>query len=128
MLTRSRSKLLDFGLARMWQPLAAADDLTVAARTLEFRPRGILLGTIQYMAPELFEGKEADPRSDIFAFGCLLYEMVTGRHAFTGVNSREVISSIVRSPASPATTMGEEVPPALGRVLEQCLAKDPEGR
>jgi len=80
------------------------------------------------MAPELFEGKEADPRSDIFAFGCLLYEMVTGRHAFTGVNSREVISAIVRSPTSPATAIGGEVPATLSRVLEQCLAKDPEER
>jgi Tol biopolymer transport system component len=128
MLTRTGSKLLDFGLARMWQPPAAADDVTVAGHTLEFRTRGILLGTLQYMAPELFEGKEADPRSDIFAFGCLLYEMVTGDHAFTGVNSREVISAIVRSPTSPATSIDAAVPATLSRVLEQCLARDPEER
>ena len=128
MLTRDGAKLLDFGIARLWQPTQPAADVTVEGRTTALHTQALLLGTLQYMAPEQFEGKEADPRSDIFAFGCLLYEMVTGRPAFAGANSLEVVAAIAGAGPVSATTIDERLPAALDRTLQQCLAKDAEER
>src|SRR5262249_60080970 len=96
MLTKSGVKLLDFGLAKAVEPAAKPSGMT-ALPTVASSPltqEGTILGTFQYMAPEQLEGKEADARSDIFAFGAVLYEMVTGRKAFTGTSQASLISSI----------------------------------
>ncbi|MGZ4733447.1 MAG: protein kinase domain-containing protein, partial [Terriglobales bacterium] len=128
MLTRAGAKLLDFGIARLWRPPQLAADVTVQGRTTVLHTQALFLGTLQYMAPEQFEGKEPDPRSDIFAFGCLLYEMVTGRPAFAGANSLEVVAAIAGVGPAPPTTIDEKLPAALDHTLQQCLAKDPEER
>jgi Tol biopolymer transport system component len=89
---------------------------------------GTILGTFQYMAPEQLEGKEADTRTDIFAFGAVLYEMVAGRKAFSGGSQASLISSIMTSDPPSIGTLQPTSPPALDRVIRTCLAKDPEDR
>src|SRR5206468_2132009 len=86
---------------------------------------GTILGTFQYMAPEQLEGKEADERTDIFAFGVLLYEMVTGRKAFEGESQASLIAAIMGKDPPPMAPLS---PPALERVVRTCLAKDPDDR
>ena len=128
MLTRSGAKLLDFGLARFAAP--AATDGTHAGAT-EQRPittEGTMLGTFQYMAPEQIEGREADARSDIFAFGAVLYEMLTGRRAFDGRSRASVVAAVLGQEPQPISAIQPLVPPALDRVIRTCLAKDPEDR
>src|SRR5579864_155414 len=115
---RERVKLLDFGLAKFQSPLTNETETVTAALTGE----GTILGTLHYMAPEQLEGKDADERSDIFAFGCVLYELITGKRPFEG-----------RSPASLIAAILEKAPQRLkpdrlNRVIEICLAKDPEDR
>ena len=106
MLTKSGVKLLDFGLAKAMAPAAAAGSLTALPTQQGLTQEGTILGTFQYMAPEQLEGKEADGRTDIFAFGAVLYEMVTGRKAFSGASQASLISAIMtarsgaRSPRS----------------------------
>src|SRR5262249_6029307 len=134
MLTKSGVKLLDFGLAK---PLAAAGAKTasgvsvMATEAQVSQPpaeRGTMLGTFQYMSPEQLEGGEADARSDIFAFGAVLYEMATGRKAFTGKSQASLIGSILRDDPGPISEVSPMVAPALNRVIRTCLAKDPEHR
>jgi len=134
MLTKSGVKLLDFGLAK---PLATAGARPVSGVSVmateaqvsqPLTERGTILGTFQYMAPEQLEGGEADSRSDIFAFGAVLYEMATGRKAFTGKSQASLISSIMREDPAPISSIAPMVPPALNRVVRTCLAKDPEDR
>jgi hypothetical protein len=131
MLTASGVKLLDFGLARR----AAADPLGPTISTLSVDQRkltaeGTILGTFQYMAPEQLEGKEADARTDIFAYGTLLYEMATGRKAFEGSSQASLIASILteQPPAISSSRVSEELPVALDHVVERCLAKNPDDR
>ena len=144
MLTKSGAKLMDFGLSRVSAVGgAAAGSLTMAAISQSptvahaLTAEGSLLGTFQYMAPEQLEGKEADVRSDIWAFGCVLYEMATGRRAFEGRSQASLIAAILErepapvgeapSGASGASTIGG--PPAgIDRLIRNCLAKDPEER
>ena len=90
--------------------------------------RGTILGTFQYMSPEQLEGKEADARSDIFAFGCVLYEMLTGQKAFTGKSQASLIGSIMNTEPPPISSIQPMIPPALDRVVKGCLAKEPEHR
>jgi eukaryotic-like serine/threonine-protein kinase len=118
LVTRQGVKLLDFGLAKI-QPAVAIDDLTMAGAATA---HGMLLGTIHYMSPEQLEGKEADERSDLFSFGCVLYELVTGRRPFEGSSPAALIAAILRSRPEPLD------PPALNRVVETCLTRDPEER
>ncbi len=129
MLTKSGPKLLDFGLAKLH---AASHGLVTPAfrETISAPLTGhdTLLGTLQYMAPEQFEGHEADARSDIFAFGCLLYEMVSGRKAFQGSSQASVIGSILHEEPAPLGSLQPLTPVALDRVVRGCLVKDPEGR
>jgi Tol biopolymer transport system component len=130
MLTRAGAKLLDFGLARMDPVAAAANEATIAAPTGQraITTAGTVLGTFQYMAPEQLEGGTADARTDIFAFGAVLYEMVTGRRAFDGKSQASLIASIISSTPPPVSTVQPLTPPALDRVIAQCLAKDPDER
>ena len=126
MITKSGAKLLDFGLAKGGAPpTSAAFDAT------EHKPltaEGTILGTFQYMAPEQLEGEQADARTDIFAFGAVLYEMATGKRAFEGKSKASLIASIMTAQPSPITAMQPMAPPAFDRVVRTCLAKEPDQR
>jgi serine/threonine protein kinase len=112
-------KLLDFGLAKQRVRELGPDDVTGAALTKE----GNITGTLQYMSPEQLNGKEADARSDIFAFGCVLYEMLSGKKAFSGSTTASVIAAIMEREPEPLETA-----PPLDRVIRKCLMKDPDER
>jgi eukaryotic-like serine/threonine-protein kinase len=127
MLTKSGVTLLDFGLAKAMAP-SAVGPLTEMPTRAELTQEGTILGTFQYMAPEQLEGREADARTDIFAFGCVLYEMATGRKAFSGASQASLISSIMTSEPSPISTLVPPAPPLFDRVVRRCLAKNPEER
>ena len=90
--------------------------------------RGAILGTFQYMSPEQLEGREADVRSDIFALGCVLYEMLTGQKAFTGKSQASLIGSIMHAEPPPISSVQPMIPPSLDRIVKGCLAKEPERR
>ncbi len=129
MLTASGAKLLDFGLAKAAVPLAPGATLTAAATpTTPVTQQGTIVGTFQYMSPEQVEGKEVDARSDIFSFGAVLYEMVTGRRAFQGKSQLSVASAVLEKDPEPISTLKPMTPPALDRAIRRCLAKDPEDR
>jgi Tol biopolymer transport system component len=134
-LTKSGAKLLDFGLAKIAAgPIVgtALDGLTSlpteAVGGAPLTTEGTLLGTFQYMAPEQLEGKEADARTDIFAFGAVLYEMATGRPAFAGKSRASLISAIMSSSPAPIASVQPLTPPALERVVRTCMAKEPDDR
>jgi eukaryotic-like serine/threonine-protein kinase len=126
-LTRAGAKLLDFGLAKLAGPAAAslASRPTNAASLTEI---GSILGTLQYMSPEQVEGQEADARSDIFAFGAMLHEMVSGVKAFEGKSQASLIAAILEREPTPLPQLRPDTPPALARVVRTCLAKDPAAR
>jgi eukaryotic-like serine/threonine-protein kinase len=128
MLTRSGVKLLDFGLAKSETPQAQAGTLTALPTRADLTQQGTILGTVPYMAPEQLEGKEADPRTDIFALGAVLYEMATGRRAFAGTSQASLISAIMKEHPAPMTQAQPTTPPALDHVVRTCLAKDPDER
>ena len=126
-LNRGMAKLLDFGLA-MWMPqqdsiLGRAQDVT-ARLTAE----GTILGTVPYMAPEQLEGKSADARTDIFALGAILYEMVTGVRAFSAASNASLIVSIMREDPPPISQVRKIAPAGLERIIRTCLAKNPDDR
>lgn len=129
MLTRDGAKLLDFGLAKPLQESGAATVLTMApTATSPLTAAGSVIGTFQYMAPEVLEGGEADSRSDIFAFGALLHEMVTGQRAFDGKTQASVVASILKEEPRPLSATSPSTPAALDRLVRRCLAKDPDQR
>jgi Tol biopolymer transport system component len=130
MLTRGGVKLLDFGLARDFSATPNSDGSFTALPTAtpNITQDGAILGTVQYMAPEQLEGKGADARTDIFALGSVLYEMATGKKAFTGASQASLISSIMKEEPAPLSTISPMSPPALDRVVRTCLAKDPDDR
>jgi eukaryotic-like serine/threonine-protein kinase len=129
MLTKSGVKLLDFGLAKAMAPASDAVALSsLPTREKELTAEGTILGTVQYMAPEQLEGKQADARTDIFALGAVLYEMATGKKAFSGATQASLISTILRDDPQPVSQVQPMSPPALDRVVKTCLAKDPEER
>src|SRR5215468_4668507 len=121
LVTKNGVKLLDFGLAKAERAKAtsASDETVTQAITQE----GAILGTLQYMAPEQLQGKTADARSDLFSFGCVLYEMLTGKRAFEGASAPSVIAAVLEREPAPL-----EVAPPLARVMTRCLAKDPDQR
>jgi Tol biopolymer transport system component/predicted Ser/Thr protein kinase len=129
MLTKTGAKLLDFGLAKATLPLASGGTLTaMATRTTPVTQQGMIVGTFQYMSPEQVEGKEVDARSDLFSFGSVLYEMLTGRAAFQGRSQLSVASAILEKDPEPINALQPMTPPALDRTVRKCLAKDPEDR
>ncbi|HEY3124356.1 MAG TPA: WD40 repeat domain-containing serine/threonine protein kinase, partial [Thermoanaerobaculia bacterium] len=128
MLTNSGVKLLDFGLAKAVAPESSRGSLTALPTQANLTQEGTILGTFQYMAPEQLEGKEADARTDIFALGAVLYEMATGRKAFSGATQASLISAILRDDPEPISQIQPMSPPLLSRVVKTCLAKDPEDR
>ncbi len=136
MLTRSGAKLMDFGLARatgMAGP-AGASGATVAALTQSptvaqpLTAEGTIVGTFQYMSPEQLEGREADARSDLWALGCVLYEMATGTRAFEGRSQASLITAIMGSEPRAVSEIAPLMPQGLDRIVRACLAKDPDER
>ncbi len=129
MLTKSGAKLLDFGLAKITPAVVGASGLSMAPTGLTpVTMQGTILGTLQYMAPEQIEGQEADARTDIFAFGSVLYEMLTGKKAFEGKTQASLIAAIIGTVPPPVSTRQPVVPREVDRVVKRCLAKDPDDR
>jgi predicted transcriptional regulator YheO len=129
MLTRSGAKLLDFGLAkqRRAEPLVTGTTST-PTKDVRATAQGTLLGTVPYMAPEQLEGKDADARSDIWALGCVIYEMAAGRRTFEGTSQASLIGAIMNSEPAPLSAVQPLAPVALDRLVRTCLAKDPDER
>jgi len=129
MLTRSGAKLMDFGLARASLPDASPGDLTSAmTMSRSLTAQGVLVGTFLYMSPEQLEGKEADARSDLWALGCVMYEMATGKRAFDGQSQASLIGAIMHAEPVSVASAAPLASPGLDRVVKSCLAKDPEER
>ncbi len=124
MLTKSGAKLLDFGLAK----LATASPPAAGKVTLGLTSPGTILGTFQYMSPEQLEAKAVDSRTDIFAFGTLLYEMLTGRKTFEADSQASLIAAIMSSEPPRVSSLQPLTPPALDQIVRTCLAKDPDRR
>jgi eukaryotic-like serine/threonine-protein kinase len=143
-LTKAGAKLLDFGLAK---PHIAAIGAIAGASSGKLTPstptmsvaalaspaggltqQGTIVGTFQYMAPECLQGQEADARSDLFSFGCVLYEMVTGRRAFEGKSQLSVLTAILEKDPEPVSTVQPGTPVALEHAIQTCLEKNPEER
>ena len=130
MLTAGGAKLLDFGLAKAIETRSGTGALTsMPTRTLAtLTTEGTIVGTVAYMAPEQLEGKEADARTDIFAFGGLLYEMLTSRRAFGGDSQASLITSIMSADPAPVSAIQPMASPTLERAIRKCLSKSPEQR
>ena len=139
MLTRNGAKLMDFGLAKAAAAgtgstpsnmplLSAAQTLSEASPLSPLTTAGAVIGTIQYMAPEQIEGKEADARSDVFAFGAVLYEMLTGKRPFEGKSQISLASAILEKEPEPISALQPLAPPAFGHIVSACLAKNPDDR
>jgi serine/threonine protein kinase/Tol biopolymer transport system component len=129
MLTKNGAKLMDFGLAKQSGPAPLADALTeMTVPQAKLTSDGMIVGTFQYMAPEQLEGKEVDARTDIFALGELLYEMITGKPAFSGKSRASLIAAILTTEPPPITQLQPIAPPALEHVVKKCLTKDPDER
>jgi Tol biopolymer transport system component/predicted Ser/Thr protein kinase len=129
MLTKSGTKLLDFGLAKLEQdnnPATPFSELATiqGGNTAE----GTILGTLQYMAPEQVEARPVDARTDIFAFGAVVYEMATGKKAFEGRSQASLIAKILETDPPPISSLQPVTPPALDRLVKKCMAKEPEKR
>ena len=140
MLTKAGAKLMDFGLAKPKLSIGSqaigsftpsTPTMNLAALTSAASPltqKGSIVGTFQYMAPEVLQGAEADGRSDLFSFGCVLYEMITGRRAFEGKSQLSVFSAILEKDPEPIGASQPLAPPMLDLVVRACLAKDPAER
>jgi serine/threonine protein kinase len=131
MLTKSGAKLLDFGLAKLREAGSGEEAGIESALPTQAQPlteEGKIVGTYPYMAPEQLEGEKADSRTDIFAFGAVLYEMVTGKRAFEGKSRASLIAAIMSSDPRPISELQPMTPPLLDRVVKRCLAKDPDER
>ena len=126
MLTRDSVKLLDFGLAK----LKERDEqvLTDPTRSAQLTDVGTVMGTVPYMAPEQIEGREVDARTDIFAFGVVVYEMVCGRRPFAGDSRASLMAAIVAAEPPSLSSLQPQAPAALERLILRCLAKDPDDR
>jgi Tol biopolymer transport system component/tRNA A-37 threonylcarbamoyl transferase component Bud32 len=128
MVTKAGVKLLDFGLATERRPAVTPGTTDQVTRTTTVISGSAVTGTLQYLAPEQIEGHPADERTDLFACGAVIYEVVTGRKAFTGQTPASVIAAILRENPAPIATIRRDAPPGLDRVVGACLAKDPDDR
>ncbi|MFZ1916079.1 MAG: protein kinase [Terriglobales bacterium] len=121
-----RAKILDFGLAKLTLPATQTE--SGDAPTIQATEPGLVMGTVGYMSPEQVKGKPADARSDIFAFGAILYEMISGKRAFHGDSTAETMSSILKDDPPELTETNRNVSPALERIVRHCLEKNPAER
>ncbi len=124
-------KILDFGLAKLTEGVPGAEDGRTMTLGQDEKPRteeGYVVGTAAYMSPEQAEGKKVDARSDIFSFGAVLYEMLTGRKAFGRESGMKTMAAVLNEEPKPSSAINESVPPELERVLARCLRKDPQRR
>lgn len=137
MITRDgHAKILDFGLAKLIEPqqssIPTSDAVSEAATAIlqQHSTPGVVLGTVGYMSPEQAQGRtnEIDDRSDIFSFGCILYEAVTGHKAFEGKDPIDTLNKIIREPVRPVSEFRPDAPNHLQRIVRRCLAKDPDER
>jgi eukaryotic-like serine/threonine-protein kinase len=127
-LTGSGAKLLDFGLAKLKTPDSIEPSTELSTEDASLTREGSILGTLQYMAPEQLEGKEADERTDIFAFGTILYEMITGQKAFSGKSRASLIAAILTSEPAPISRVDPLPYEPLNHLIQRCMAKKPEDR
>ena len=123
----STAKLLDFGLAKTCQPVMAGCAVPDSPPT-ELTKSGAIVGTVRYMAPEQVEGRAVDARTDIFAFGAVLYEVLSGQRAFDGDTDADLGAAILQEEPTPLSTIQPLVPANLARIVSTCLAKDPDDR
>ena len=121
-----RVKILDFGLAKLFDPSEASDD--VKTRAAPLTEVGTVVGTAAYMSPEQAEGRKVDARSDIFSFGSVLYEMVTGQRPFVGESRLSVLAKILNEDPLPPSRISASVSPELDKIVLRCLRKDPSRR
>jgi serine/threonine-protein kinase len=130
-------KILDFGLAKLLEttrPQAGRDEgpgsseMATAMMPVELSTPGVVMGTVGYMSPEQAQAKSVDQRSDIFSFGCILYETVTGRKPFAGESVRDTLNKIISEPAPSISDLNPSASPELQRVIRKCLAKEPDKR
>ena len=129
MVTKSGVKLLDFGLAKLRPSGPALNGRSgTAIATNRLTAHGTILGSFHYMAPEQLNGQEVDARADVWAFGCVLYEMVTGRQAFAADSQVQLISAILRDDPPTISSLHPQMPMALDRIVAACLTKDPDER
>lgn len=129
MLTRSGAKLLDFGLAKVAeQVVLSGTNVSSPTVSQPLTVEGTIVGTFQYMSPEQLEGKEADARSDVFSFGAMFYEMVTGRKSFEGSSHASLIAAVMSAHPPLVSTIQPMASPALDRLVRKCLAKSPDDR
>src|SRR6186997_1394970 len=127
MLNKGGAKLLDFGLAQPWlAEWSESDDL--ASTNAALTTKGMVVGTPGYMAPERLKGSDSDASADLFSFGAVLYEMMAGRKAFPGATRAEVMQSVLEQPPPSLSQCRPEAPRALDRIVDRCLAADPEER
>ena len=122
-----RLKILDFGLAKLTHTEERGQNTNLPTATAGTEP-GVVLGTLGYMSPEQVRGKPADARSDIFSFGAILYEMLSGRRAFHGDSAADTMSAILKEDPPDLSVTNQNVPPALERIVRHCLEKNPEQR
>ncbi|HKV99949.1 MAG TPA: protein kinase [Vicinamibacterales bacterium] len=129
MLTKTGAKLLDFGLAKTGAAnISGVQPTMLPTVTAPLTAQGTLLGTFQYMSPEQVEGEDADARSDVFAFGAVLHEMLTGQKAFTGKSQASLLSAILKDQPPLVSSVQPFAPPMLDRIVKTCLAKDRDDR
>ena len=128
MLVKSGAKLLDFGLAKLQAAETPTNLSALPTEQANLTAEGTILGTLQYMAPEQLEAKEADSRTDIFAFGAVVYEMATGKKAFEGKSQASLIAAIMGQTPSPISELQPMTPSVLDWVVKRCLAKEPDER
>jgi Tol biopolymer transport system component len=127
-LTDGRVKILDFGLAKLVQPEASGRALTEMPTATAGTEPGVVLGTLGYMSPEQVRGQAVDSRSDIFSFGAVLYEMLSGRRAFAGASAADTLSAILMTEPPDLDVTGRDMPPAVDRIVRHCLEKNPGER
>src|SRR5207253_6641394 len=122
-----RVKILDFGLAKLTQPEKGGPQTNLPTETAGTEP-GVVMGTLGYMSPEQVRGRPADARSDIFSFGAILYEMLSGKRAFHGDSAADTMSAILKEDPPDLSVTNQNIAPGLERIVRHCLEKNPEQR